>query len=154
MCWCLSIEVLNTENTEGTAFSLSVDVFAGLRFAAHVVGKLSHVAISCPRCGEAFVGLQFAAHVVGKLSQACNSLPTLWGSFRRPAIRCPRCGEAFAGLQFVAHGVGRLSQACNSLPTPWGSFRRPAVSLIEHRDTEAQRINKRGQSSQSLSFSL
>ena len=65
-------------------------------------------AIPCPRCGEAFA--------------ACNSVPTLWGSFRslqfrahavrklsQLAIPCPRCGEAFA--------------ACDSVPTLWGSFR-------------------------------
>ena len=65
-------------------------------------------AIPCPRRGEAFA--------------ACDSVPTLWGSFRslqfrahavgklsRLGIPCPRRGEAFA--------------ACNSMPTPWGSFR-------------------------------
>ena len=82
--------------------------FRGLRFRAHAVGKLSRLAIPCPRCGEAFA--------------ACDSVPTPWGSFRslrfrahavgklsRLAILCPRCGEAFA--------------ACDSVPTPWGSFR-------------------------------
>ena len=44
-------------------------------------------AIPCPRCGEAFA--------------ACNSVPTLWGSFR--------------GLGFRAHAVGKLSQL--AIPT-------------------------------------
>ena len=65
-------------------------------------------AIPCPRCGEAFA--------------ACNSVPTLWGSFR--------------GLRFRAHTVGKLSRlaipcphrgeafaACDFVPTLWGSFR-------------------------------
>ena len=65
-------------------------------------------AIPCPRRGEAFA--------------ACDSVPTLWGSFR--------------SLQFRAHAVGKLSsfgnpcprrgeafQLWESVPTPWGSFR-------------------------------
>ena len=71
---------------------------AGLRFPPHAVGKLSQLAIPCPRRGEAFA--------------PCDSVPTLWGSFRRLAIPCPRRGEAFA--------------TCDSVPTLWGSFRTPA----------------------------
>ena len=68
---------------------------ADLRFPPHAVGKLSQLAIPCPRRGEAFA--------------PCDSVPTLWGSFRRLAIPCPRRGEAFA--------------PCDSVPTLWGSFR-------------------------------
>ena len=107
-------------------YSCGISCYAGFR--AHAVGKLSRLAILCPRRGEAFA--------------ACDSMPTLWGSFRslrfhahavgklsQPAIPCPRCGEVFAAcdsvptlwgsfrsLQFRAHAVGKLSQSVN-LPT-------------------------------------
>ena len=106
--------------------------FRSLRFRAHAVGKLSQLAIPCPRRGEAFA--------------ACNSVPTPWGSFRslrfrahtvgklsQPAIPCPRRGEAFAAcdsvptvwggfriLRFRAHGVGRFSQALGRLALSYG----------------------------------
>ena len=76
--------------------------FRSLRFRAHAVGKLSQLAIPCPRCGEAFAawdsvptpwgsfrGLQFHAHAVGKFSQL--------------AIPCPRRGEAFAACDSDVH---------------------------------------------------
>ena len=82
-------------------------------------------AIPCPRRGEAFA--------------ACDSVPTLWGSFRslqfrahavgklsQLAIPCPRCGEAFA--------------ACNSVPTLWGSFRGLGFRFRAHAVGKLSRL--------------
>ena len=53
--------------------------FRGLGFRAHAVGKLSRLAIPCPRRGEVFA--------------ACDSVPTPWGSFRSLRFRRARCSE-------------------------------------------------------------
>ena len=75
---CIEGEEIEHRDTEAQSFIL-----------CHVIRG---PAISRCTLQEVFAGLQFLAHGVGKFSQAYNSLPTLWGSFRRLAIPCPhRC---------------------------------------------------------------